>query len=53
LEADRFSRIVGFWRAALGVTDVFFELFDGTHASIEYRYPIGLRYLLERLSPRA
>ena len=39
--------------AALGVTDVFFELFDGTHAAIEYRYPIGLRYLLERLSPPA
>ena len=38
---------------AVGVTDVFFELFDATHAAIEYRYPIGLRYLLERLSPRA
>ncbi len=33
----------------LGVTDVFFELFDGTHSSIEYRYPIALRYLAERL----
>lgn len=42
------------FRAALervGVTDVFFELFDATHASIEYRYPISLRYLAERLSP--
>jgi len=38
---------------AIGVTDVFFELFDATHAAIEYRYPIGLRYLLERLSPKA
>jgi Putative esterase len=36
----------------LGITDVFFELFDGTHSSIEYRYPIALRYLAERLSPR-
>ena len=35
---------------AIGVTDVWFELFDGTHMSIEYRYPIGLRYLAERLS---
>ena len=35
--------------AAIGVTDVFFELFDGTHSSIEYRYPIALRYLAERL----
>jgi hypothetical protein len=34
----------------IGVTDVFFELFDATHGSIEYRYPIALRYLAERLS---
>ena len=34
----------------IGVTDVFFELFDGTHSSIEYRYPLALRYLSERLS---
>jgi Putative esterase len=42
----------GFRRALerIGVTDVFFELFDGTHSSIEYRYPIALRYLAERLS---
>jgi S-formylglutathione hydrolase FrmB len=38
--------------AAIGVTDVFFELFDGTHSSIEYRYPLALRYLAERLQPR-
>jgi S-formylglutathione hydrolase FrmB len=40
------------FRAALGrigVTDVFFELFDGAHGGIEYRYPIALRYLAERL----
>jgi S-formylglutathione hydrolase FrmB len=37
----------------IGVTDVFFELFDATHSAIEYRYPIALRYLAERLtSPR-
>jgi hypothetical protein len=44
----------GFRRALerIGVTDVFFELFDATHSSIEYRYPIALRYLAERLSPR-
>jgi S-formylglutathione hydrolase FrmB len=35
---------------AIGVTDVFFELFDGTHMSIEYRYPLSLAYLAERLS---
>jgi S-formylglutathione hydrolase FrmB len=35
---------------AIGVTDVFFELFDGTHSMIEYRYPLSLAYLAERLS---
>jgi S-formylglutathione hydrolase FrmB len=42
----------GFRRALerIGVTDVFFELFDGTHSSVEYRYPIALRYLAERLT---
>jgi len=35
----------------LGVTDVSFELFDGRHGAIEYRYPLGWRYLAERLSP--
>ena len=39
--------------AKIGVTDIFFELFDATHAAIEYRYPLGLRYLAERLSPEA
>jgi hypothetical protein len=33
----------------IGVTDVFFELFDATHSAIEYRYPLALRYLAERL----
>jgi hypothetical protein len=33
----------------LGITDLHFELFDGTHMSIEYRYPLALRYLAERL----
>jgi hypothetical protein len=37
--------------AGIGVEDVFFELFDGTHSSIEYRYPLALRYLAERLNP--
>lgn len=35
---------------AIGVTDVAFELFDATHSGIEYRYPLSLRYLVERLS---
>jgi S-formylglutathione hydrolase FrmB len=33
----------------LGITDVFFELFDAGHGAIEYRYPIAIRYLAERL----
>ena len=37
--------------ADIGVTDEYFELFDATHKAIEYRYPIGLKYLAERLSP--
>ncbi len=36
----------------VGVTDVFFELFDATHSNIEYRYPISLKYLAERLAPQ-
>ncbi|HEY6775134.1 MAG TPA: alpha/beta hydrolase-fold protein [Thermoleophilaceae bacterium] len=35
----------------IGVTDVFFEIFDATHMAIEYRYPLSLRYLAERLAP--
>jgi hypothetical protein len=48
LGAEAFRRALG----RIGVTDVFFELFDGTHSAIEYRYPVALRYLAERLSPR-
>lgn len=34
----------------IGVTNVFFELFEATHSAIEYRYPKSLKYLAERLS---
>ncbi len=34
----------------IGVTDVSFELFDATHMAIEYRYPLSLKYLAQRLS---
>ncbi|MBO0795606.1 MAG: enterochelin esterase [Ktedonobacteraceae bacterium] len=47
LGAEAFRRAL----AQIGVTDVFFELFDATHSAIEYRYPLSLRYLAERLSP--
>jgi S-formylglutathione hydrolase FrmB len=36
--------------AAIGVDDVRFELFDGTHSGIDHRYPLSLTYLAERLS---
>jgi hypothetical protein len=35
---------------SIEVTDVSFELFDATHMGIEYRYPLGLKYLAERMS---
>jgi S-formylglutathione hydrolase FrmB len=47
LGAEAFRRAL----ADIGVTDVFFELFDARHGGIEYRYPLSLRYLAERLSP--
>ncbi|WP_433174633.1 alpha/beta hydrolase [Actinoallomurus sp. CA-150999] len=39
--------------AAAGVTDdaVHFELFDAGHGAIEYRYPLSLAWLAERLTP--
>jgi putative esterase len=47
LGAEAFRRAL----AEIGVTDIFFELFDATHVAIEYRYSISLRYLAERLTP--
>jgi hypothetical protein len=45
LGAEAFRRAL----ERVGVTDVFFELFDARHGAIEYRYPLALRYLAERL----
>ena len=47
LGAEAFRRAL----EGIGVTDVFFELFDAKHGAIEYRYPLSLKYLAERLSP--
>jgi S-formylglutathione hydrolase FrmB len=44
--AEAFRRAL----AEIGVTDVSFELFDATHAGIEYRYPRAVAYLAERLA---
>ena len=47
LGAEAFRRAL----EQIGVTDIFFELFDATHTAIEYRYPLSLKYLAERLAP--
>jgi hypothetical protein len=47
LGADAFRREL----AVLGRTDVFFELFDDGHRATEYRYPLSVKYLAERLGP--
>ena len=36
--------------AEIGVTDVRFELFPAGHGAIEYRYPLALRFLAERIA---
>ncbi|HSK16735.1 MAG TPA: alpha/beta hydrolase-fold protein [Gaiellaceae bacterium] len=47
LGAEAFRRAL----ADIGVEDVRFELFEAGHMAIEYRYPLGLAYLAERLAP--
>jgi S-formylglutathione hydrolase FrmB len=39
--------------AEIGVTNVQFELFDAGHMSIEYRYPVAMRYLAQRIAAPA
>ena len=46
LGAEAFRREV----VAAGAIEPFFELFDAKHGAIEYRYPIAVRYLAERLA---
>jgi S-formylglutathione hydrolase FrmB len=45
LGAEAFRRAL----ERIGIRDVFFELFDAKHGAIEYRYPLAIRYLAERL----
>lgn len=49
LGADAFRRAL----VALGVPAeiVHFELFDAGHGAIEYRYPLGIAHLAQRLAP--
>jgi S-formylglutathione hydrolase FrmB len=45
LGAEAFRREV----CASGASDVFFELFEASHREIEYRYPVSLKWLLDRM----
>jgi S-formylglutathione hydrolase FrmB len=48
LGAEAFRRAL----VEIGVTtDVVFELFDAGHGNVEYRYPLALKYLADRLAP--
>jgi hypothetical protein len=49
LGAEAFRRVLE--RVGVGPPVLHFELFDGTHTFIEYRYPLALAFLVERLSP--
>jgi hypothetical protein len=46
LGAEAFHRVL----AEVPVRNLKFETFDATHTAIEYRYPLSLAYLAERLS---
>lgn len=47
LGAEAFYRVL----VDIAVKDLHLELFDATHMAIEYRYPLSLAYLAERLAP--
>lgn len=46
LGAEAFRRVCH----EAGAVEPFFELFDAKHGAIEYRYPLAIRYLAERLA---
>jgi Putative esterase len=46
LGAEAFRRAL----TGIDVRDIFFEIFDATHDAIEYRYPMSVKYLAERLA---
>ena len=46
LGAEAFRRAC----VAAGTVEPFFEIFPAKHGAIEYRYPIAIPYLAERLS---
>jgi len=46
LGAEAFRRAL----EAIAIDDYVFELFDGTHSGIEWRYPLAVKYLAEKLA---
>jgi hypothetical protein len=54
LGAEAFRReCVNIGAGSAGGPELHFELFDAKHGGIEYRYPLALRWLAERLSEKA
>jgi S-formylglutathione hydrolase FrmB len=49
LGATAFDRAIR--KAGVPAEKVHFELFDGRHGAIEYRYPLALKWLCERIAP--
>jgi Putative esterase len=47
LGAEAFRAVV----EEIGGPEIFFELFEGKHGGITYRYPIALKWLAERVAP--
>jgi hypothetical protein len=47
LGAEAFRAVV----EEIGGPEIFFELFEGKHGGITYRYPISLKWLAERIAP--
>ena len=54
LGAEAFRReCVKVGAGSTGGPELHFELFDAKHGGIEYRYPLALRWLAERISEKA
>lgn len=49
LGATAFDRAIR--KAGFPADDIHFELFEGRHAAIEYRYPLALKWLCDRIAP--
>jgi S-formylglutathione hydrolase FrmB len=50
LGAEAFRRELG--RAGVPEASVHYELFDGTHGNIDWRYPLAIGWLIEQLTAR-